>query len=228
MKVKCRNCNSTNIEFAFFNGDKSLRISINKKVILAKANKAIKIADSEDGDYIAECHGNCDDETCVILEDKNKIKFTDPYDILKVVAGISLDVDIKSILKSNNVKELKKSISDGLNVNSCLMDLGYEEDAHHEWSILIFAIQNEAYDVVIELLNAGADTNTPISWTGSTPLMCVVGNKRRNKKQFDVVKTLIDKGADINKKDVYGETVFDIADLWSKKQLKEYIINYTK
>jgi ankyrin repeat protein len=82
------------------------------------------------------------------------------------------------------------------------------------------------------MINAGADPNLPITWTGSTPLQITVGNKRRAKQQFDIVKLLIDKGADPYIKNSMSNLIhqdaFQVADNWNKKMLKQYMYDCLK
>jgi ankyrin repeat protein len=223
-KVKCQQCKSNEIVFGI--GQKEYYINdLSQK----KLKKLRKKAEKEEEIFVC-CLGDCSDEAYPILKNKD-IKYEDPYNILDILIGNDIEKDIKTIIETNDVKSLKKEIQKGLNINSCLYDLigyGNKDSGNNHWSILIYSIEHKSYDVAIELINVGADVNLPIEWTGTTPLMSIVGNKNKSKKQYDVVNALIDNGADVNIKSLDGEDVFHHADLWGKNKLKEYIINYQK
>ena len=69
---------------------------------------------------------------------------------------------------------------------------------------LHYACSEGKLDYVIKLVDVGADLNNKKSTNNKTPLMCALAYNN-NEQKFEIVKYLVEHGADINIKD-YNET----------------------
>lgn len=108
----------------------------------------------------------------------------------------SREKSISLILTEGNLEELKKYIGNGADVNG-------EYDGK---SLLHFAIDNceNNYSEIIEfLINSGANINSCESYLKETPLhrLCA-----RAKPRIEIVKSLLDRGANVNIENVSGKT----------------------
>lgn len=108
----------------------------------------------------------------------------------------SREKSISLILTEGNLEELKKYIGNGADVNG-------EYDGK---SLLHFAIDNceNNYSEIIEfLINSGANINSCESYLKETPLhrLCA-----RAKPRIEIIKSLLDRGANVNIENVSGKT----------------------
>ena len=96
-----------------------------------------------------------------------------------------------SAIKSNNVEEVKRLLTQGVDVNA---------QDEYGYNPLFYAVVNGNTEMVKLLIEAGADVNTKNKF-GTTPLFSVALLGRT-----EVAKLLIEAGADVNTKNVNGET----------------------
>ena len=103
---------------------------------------------------------------------------------------------ISLILEEGNLEELKNYIENGADVNG----------KYDGKSLLHFAIDNceNNYSEIIEfLINSGANINSCESYLKETPLhrLCA-----RAKPRIEIIKSLLDRGANVNIENVSGKT----------------------
>ena len=108
------------------------------------------------------------------------------------------DIDaLVEAIKASDVETVKALISQGVNPNA--------EDRYGK-PPLIYAVSKNDVAMVNALLDQGADIDQPFS-AGVTPLMAAA------EKSAAVIPTLIVRGAQLDLKDISGNTALD----WAKK-----------
>lgn len=85
--------------------------------------------------------------------------------------------------------------------------MNHSSPAKFGWTPLLAAVFSNSTNVIPDLLDAGADINLAAK-DGETPLMMAL---IRGDDSVGLVKYLIDKGADLSRKDNLGQTVIDLA-----------------
>ena len=113
------------------------------------------------------------------------------------------DLDSNSLLqeicRSRDIQDrevLELFINNGLDVNS------YTDD---NWSLLIAALETKNFDTARILINNNAIVNCVVK--GTTPLITAI----RNAAPADMIKTILDNGADPNTIDISRKTALDYA-----------------
>jgi hypothetical protein len=110
---------------------------------------------------------------------------------------MSLDKELFKALGRGDVKEVRKLLEKGANVNA--KDI-------YGWTPLHAAASSGHVDVVTLLIEKGADVNAKEIFYGWTPLHWAIING-----YVDVARLLIEKGADPNLRNRDGKTPIDLA-----------------
>ena len=138
---------------------------------------------SELGKYIIENNSSKKDHQ-PIYGDDYIINFLD-----KNIDELKGDNDIIfHLIKNNDIKAIRKLINKGFDVNMISSDGNFTP--------LIYSIQKERNDIILLLLEN--DVNLELCTIWGSPL--AIAAKKNN---FNLVKLLLDKGADINNNDRY-------------------------
>jgi len=250
MKCKCKNCGSSEVMLSISPSDGEDGYDFDpNKLTQKKAKKLVKNSDQS----IWICLGDCEDETSAVVEIDGK-RITDSDDFIEYIADYgnpkldkfdtnSVPVkknDIIKTVKIGDLEEVQEYIKNGGDLDSYIKDLpcnkNISEHGEVNWTLLLYAIYEQQYDVAIALINGGCDVNKPMIHINFTPLMQILGNKYKSKKIIDVIDALMTHGADLSiVEDGYPRgtskkcDAFDYADMYGKKQHKQYIIdNYPK
>ena len=115
----------------------------------------------------------------------------------------------KAILRKN-FEAVKLLVEKGADVN-LKVDGG--------WSPLVFAVETQYYPIVEYLIENGADVNSTTD-IKETVLMHAIND---NDEAKNIVYMLLEKGADLSKKDVYGLDIFYHAKLMECFELIDYV-----
>jgi len=251
MKCKCKNCGSSEVMLCISPSDGEDGYDFDpNKLTQKKAKKLVKNSDES----IWICLGKCEDETSAVVEIDGK-KITDSDDFIEYIADYGnpkLDkIDTNSIpvkkkndiikaVKIGDLEEVREYIKNGGDLDSYIGDLPENKDTSDRGNVLqtllLYAIDQQQWEVAVNLINGGCDVNKPYKHIISTPLMEILSNKYKSSKILDVIDALMSHGADLSIKtngyndiDLDGKDAFDCADMWSKKQHKQHIIdNYPK
>jgi ankyrin repeat protein len=135
------------------------------------------------------------------------------------ISEILFGLKTKSILRSikkGNIEEIKSFVQNGGNVN----------EVHDDRSLLHFAIDNcedNYYEAIELLINSGADINSTQSHTKETPLHRVCA---RIRPRMDVVKLLLERGADVNIENISGKTPIFHCNFSFSVELLELLLDY--
>jgi len=132
--------------------------------------------------------------------------------LLKHGAKTSDDIEFeKSVNNPNDMTFIYSAEGGNIKVVSKYLDAGQDLNTQgYQGTALHYAAKNGQYEMVKFLISKGADVNTRTEWSNFTPLHIAaspvinVGAK--------VAELLIDEGADINAKNLDGETPLDLAD----------------
>lgn len=123
---------------------------------------------------------------------------------------------IGKIIEEGNLEELKIFKENGGDINS----------RYDDRSLLHFAIdncQNNYFDVIDFLINNGAEINNYQSSFKETPLHRACA---RSKPDIDVVKLLLDKGAEVNFENISGKTPIFYCNFSYSIELLTLLIKY--
>jgi len=226
-EIKCTSCGSTDIMVR--------KVELNAELSKKDIKRLKKYLNDDIDDIIIECHGDCEDEVSVIFKHESK-ELKDVYDILNTLVGNNISNDIITVLSTNDVEGIKKYIekfiTEGISLDSSLSDIDSEEYDKEEgcfcWPILIYAIDENAHKVAIELIKAGANPNITIPWTGLTPLMKLCAQRGKSDEKLELTKVLLDFGADLSITDDDGRDVFRWLKNWGgrSKKMAKLIDNY--
>ncbi|GIO41565.1 ankyrin repeat domain-containing protein [Paenibacillus apis] len=102
------------------------------------------------------------------------------------------------------------------------------------WTLLTCAIENERIEIVEILLNNGTDVNYRSSngWTALHQAVDIsidgtiqTGGKP-GEEPIDIIKFLLDKGANINIEDIQGNSSLDIAMRYNSKKIINFLKEY--
>ena len=122
----------------------------------------------------------------------------------KTLITAILDNDKKAVTKILKEKDMKV--------------INFQDTAG--FTALHYAIQDNKYDFVVELLDAGADFELPDKY-GNTALIRAVSSFRGDGR---IIELLLAKGADKNKKNNYGKS----AQEWAENVANYDIVRYFK
>ncbi len=150
-----------------------------------------------------------------ITKDKSNLK---PGTIVKELTNglqmATIDFDIN--LFFDRYKSLweysKNNDYNALNSLLTLSNLDLETKTNEGWTALIIAVYNGSFECVNHLLNAGANVNAHNNNLTSV-LMYAKANALVTKDNR-IINCLLENGADIKSKDVFGKTVID----WVKEE----------
>lgn len=234
MKCKCDQCGSNDVIISVSLDDKVYDINP-KKLTQNKAKTIFK----ELYDSIWICRGKCEDETTAYMEIDGK-KISDPSDVIEYIANNGdqkIDTNVKSLkgnkkniikaVKNGDLEEVNEYIVSGADLDVYIENLPETNGIFGEvnWTLLQYAINKKQWDVAVAFINGGCDVNKPMKHIIRTPLMCILGNKYRDKKIFNIIDALMIHNADLSIVDENGCDAFDFADMWSKNAHKKYIID---
>ena len=247
MKCKCKNCGSSEVMLCISPSDGEDGYDFDpNKLTQKKAKKLVKNSDES----IWICLGECEDETSAVVEIDGK-KITDSDDFIEYIADYGnpkldkIDMNSASVKKKNDIikavrigdlETIEEYINAGNNLDTYIGDLPENKDTSGTGNVLqtllLYAIDQQQWEVAVNLINGGCDVNKPYKHLISTPLMEILGNKYRSSKMLNVIDALMSHGADLsiktngyNDRDLDGKDAFDYADMWGKKQHKQYIID---
>ncbi|WFR59478.1 ankyrin repeat domain-containing protein [Anaerocolumna sp. AGMB13025] len=135
------------------------------------------------------------------------------------------DYDIIRACAVGDIEYVRKHLEQGINPNSVYK---------YGWTPLICAVENEQKEIVELLLKSGADVNfQPVGgWTALHQAVDVSidGTIQNRGKQGDepieMIKYLLDNGADITLKNGDGRTPLDIAKIYNSQKVIMFLINY--
>ncbi|KAK0618010.1 ankyrin repeat-containing domain protein [Bombardia bombarda] len=108
-----------------------------------------------------------------------------------------------------------------------LLERGANLDAQDEYGVtpLSISLTYGFFEIAKTLIDAGADPNKSKRFRNS-PLHCVFGNLwEPNEKLTEMVKSLVDKGADLLREGENGETALHFAVKHGKREIVDYIID---
>lgn len=134
--------------------------------------------------------------------------------------------EIMAVAQSRNINKIRDMIENGADINCqnkfgytalmvaamynsdvvpVFLDYGADTDISNQsgWTALMHAVQNSNLKSIQYLVQAGADLEKKESGLGRTALTiaCTPPNKNQ-----DIVKLLLEAGADVKSKDLYGQT----------------------
>ena len=98
----------------------------------------------------------------------------------------------------NNIKELKKNITEGSNIDS----LG-----EYASTPLHYACREGHIEIVKFLIENGADVNIKNHYSTIYPLFDAITGTNNQKNNFLIIQLLIDNRADVKKTDSFGNTL---------------------
>ena len=85
---------------------------------------------------------------------------------------------------------------------------------------LVYAVERDDLDKVKEAISEGANIYGEVSSSAhQTPLLSAIYNDNVN-----IVKYLLSKGADVNKKSIYRDDIYKDALAWGQSEIYEYLI----
>ncbi|WKZ69931.1 MAG: ankyrin repeat domain-containing protein [Melioribacteraceae bacterium] len=114
-----------------------------------------------------------------------------------------IDQDIYTIVPGNYLDIRSKDLFKLLISIGCNLNIQYETLLGRQTTPLITAVENLDIELVMLLLNKGADVNLDID-SGKSPLHIAL--EYSTSYNFEIVKKLIEAGADINAKTEFGQT----------------------
>jgi len=124
--------------------------------------------------------------------------------------GNTLHVKLYTAVKKNNIEMVRECLEHGANAN---------QKGKNGRTALIRAVENNRNDIVLLLINHGADVNLSDDVRGTLPIL--IASRKGN---VDIVRILIEKGADINKQDKYGKNALFYACVERKPDIVEVLI----
>lgn len=136
------------------------------------------------------------------------ILFTFLLAVTSLISAQSLPDDIKSAIKADDAIAFSKLVTTD-NVNSCY------DTGNTSYILLALTIKYEAKECFKTLLTKKADVGKTCS--SKTPLMYAV-----KYKSLEMVKTLIEAGADYKAENSSGRTAMDYAKKYEQKEIYEY------
>ena len=138
-------------------------------------------------------------------------ELTKGFQIATIDFDIILNFDLYGRLceysENNNCNALKNLLT--------VSNLDLETKTKEGWTALIIAAYNGCYECVKQLINAGAEVNAHNN-NFTTVLMYAKTNASKTKDNR-IINYLLENGADIKLKDVFGKTVID----WVKEEDNE-------
>ncbi|HZI62387.1 MAG TPA: ankyrin repeat domain-containing protein [Pyrinomonadaceae bacterium] len=137
--------------------------------------------------------------TAIYARDLKKLETFDSSDLNLVDEDDRTPLMHAVLAENADHKIVNMLIERGADVNA--------EDAVRNWTALQFAAQIQRDDIVKTLLENGASVD-PVDTFGNSPLWVAVMNASSN---LDVVRLLVQSGADPNRKNQAGVAPIDIA-----------------
>jgi ankyrin repeat protein len=135
--------------------------------------------------------------------------------------------DVFRACAAGNIEYIKKYILNGMNPN-------VENEVG--WTLLNLAVEHDRKEIVQFLLESGVNINFQSS-CGWTPLhqavdLSIDGTIQTGGAQgdepTDMIKYLLDNGADINLMDSDGRSSIDIAKMYNSKKIIHFLKHYKK
>ena len=108
------------------------------------------------------------------------------------------DINIHFNVFKNNMTELENNIKDGINVDT----LG-----EYNSTPLHYACREGNLEVVNLLLKHGADVNKQNTYSTIYPVFDAINSTNNQKNYFLIIQSLIERGANINATDSFGNTL---------------------
>jgi ankyrin repeat protein len=96
--------------------------------------------------------------------------------------------------------------------------------AFYDYNNFFDACEDRDYDRVLSLIKTGANVNMSNS-EGTTPLMWVLKGYQNDSKKLEVIKLLLENGADINSEDKKGNTVLFYSLLEDDYSIAKYLLD---
>lgn len=242
---KCKSCGSYDVMLSVAPGNGEDGYDTSPfRLSQKRAKKMIKNSD----ECMWICLGDCSDECSAVVNIDGK-KIQDADDFVEYIAEYGnpkvdkIDVtplqkkkpDIIKAVRIGDIDTVNEYISSGKNLDTYIGDLPENKNetgmGETNWTLLHYAIDEQQWDVAVALINGGCDVNKPMKHMILTPLMSIFNNKYKSKKMIDVIDALMIHGADLSiKSNGYkgygvGDDTFHLADIWGKKQHKQYIID---
>jgi ankyrin repeat protein len=121
---------------------------------------------------------------------------------LALLSGCSSHMPVLDAAEQGDLPKLKALLKEGRSINE------HNPRVKFGWTPLIAAIYQSNWNVAHYLIQSGADPNIPDT-SGTTPLMWATTS--RSGEAVDIVKDLIDHGADVFAKDKMGASVLSYA-----------------
>lgn len=115
-------------------------------------------------------------------------------------------------VEDGNINAVRKYIADGGDVNAVIND--FDDDFYSETALEVAVTHSslQHLQIVKELIKAGADINHRHYYHGETPLMMAVYALVDGYGSEEIVKLLVDSGADVTIKSKSGKTAFDLCE----------------
>ena len=115
-------------------------------------------------------------------------------------------------VEDGNINAVRKYIADGGDVNAVIND--FDDDFYSETALEVTVTHSslQHLQIVKELIKAGADINHRHYYHGETPLMMAVYALVDGYGSEEIVKLLVDSGADVTIKSKSGKTAFDLCE----------------